>query len=644
MLRPIAAHAHEPTSSMGDDTALAAARRARAAALLYFRQRFAQVTNPPIDHLRERFVLSLADAARRRARRSSSRRPGGRAGDRAGRASSSTRAALDALDPMRLDATFAPPRGSRRRCARLADEAEAAVRAGRGMLAALRRRRAAPTRADARAARARRRPPPPRRRGLRTLATLVVESDEPREVHHFACLLGYGAEAICPRLALETVAALADADKLGGDRPSPAEAQERFQHGDRGRRPEDHVQDGHLRRRELLRRAALRGLGLAPRGRRPLLRGHAVAPSAASASRSSRRTRSRASRGRHAAKPRSRTRATSSSARAASRTRRLPRSSRRSTRVDATGGGARAAQRPCDGEGWELYERFAELVNAASRWSCATCSSSSPPATPVPLDEVEPVEAIVRRFSSGAHVARLAVGRGARDGRDRVQPARRALELRRGRRGPGALPRPSATRGSSRSRPAASASPPSTPRSPRSCRSRSRRARSPARAASCPGHKVTAEIARLRHTQPGVALISPPPHHDIYSIEDLAQLIFDLRQVNPRRGRLGEARRRGRRRHRRRRRRRRRSPTSSTSPASTAAPARARSRRSRTPACRGSSARRDAAGARRRRACAAACACASTAASRPDATSWSPRCSAPTSSRSARRCCSPRAA
>ena len=45
---------------------------------------------------------------------------------------------------------------------------------------------------------------------------------------------------------------------------------------------------------------------------------------------------------------------------------------------------------------------------------------------------------------------------------------------------------------------------------------------------------MTEEIARLRHTQPGVALISPPPHHDIYSIEDLAQLIFDLRQVNPR--------------------------------------------------------------------------------------------------------------
>ena len=48
-----------------------------------------------------------------------------------------------------------------------------------------------------------------------------------------------------------------------------------------------------------------------------------------------------------------------------------------------------------------------------------------------------------------------------------------------------------------------------------------------------PGDKVTSLIAGLRYTLPGVTLISPPPHHDIYSIEDLAQLIFDLRQVNP---------------------------------------------------------------------------------------------------------------
>jgi glutamate synthase (ferredoxin) len=56
----------------------------------------------------------------------------------------------------------------------------------------------------------------------------------------------------------------------------------------------------------------------------------------------------------------------------------------------------------------------------------------------------------------------------------------------------------------------------------------------PGEGGQLPGHKVTAEIAAIRHSTPGVTLISPPPHHDIYSIEDLAQLIYDLRQINPR--------------------------------------------------------------------------------------------------------------
>ena len=56
----------------------------------------------------------------------------------------------------------------------------------------------------------------------------------------------------------------------------------------------------------------------------------------------------------------------------------------------------------------------------------------------------------------------------------------------------------------------------------------------PGEGGQLPGFKVTKEIANLRHSTPGVTLISPPPHHDIYSIEDLAQLIYDLKQINPR--------------------------------------------------------------------------------------------------------------
>src|SRR3546814_299052 len=55
----------------------------------------------------------------------------------------------------------------------------------------------------------------------------------------------------------------------------------------------------------------------------------------------------------------------------------------------------------------------------------------------------------------------------------------------------------------------------------------------PGEGGQLPGFKVTEMIARLRHATPGVTLISPPPHHDIYSIEDLAQLIYDLKQINP---------------------------------------------------------------------------------------------------------------
>src|SRR5206468_50374 len=56
----------------------------------------------------------------------------------------------------------------------------------------------------------------------------------------------------------------------------------------------------------------------------------------------------------------------------------------------------------------------------------------------------------------------------------------------------------------------------------------------PGEGGQLPGHKVDRYIAKLRHSTPGVGLISPPPHHDIYSIEDLKQLIYDLRTANPR--------------------------------------------------------------------------------------------------------------
>ena len=163
-------------------------------------------------------------------------------------------------------------------------------------------------------------------------------------------------------------------------------------------------------------------------------------------------------------------------------------------------------------------------------------------------------------------VARLDLDRGAHHARGRDEPHRRQVEHRRRRRGRDALSRRDASgepdqgrrhagvdhrqgrverrhpaarqatrcaRRSSRSPRAASASPPSTWRPPTRSRSRWRRARSPARAASCPAARCPSTSRKLRYSVPGVGLISPPPHHDIYSIEDLAQLIHDLKNANP---------------------------------------------------------------------------------------------------------------
>ncbi|MGH2996807.1 MAG: glutamate synthase central domain-containing protein, partial [Gaiellaceae bacterium] len=203
VLRPYAAYGHEPTSSMGDDTALPPlAGRSRPLAS-YFKQRFAQVTNPPIDHLRERRVMSLRTLLGGRAPLLSEVPEAAQVGEL--ESFFLFPSALAELPLTPLDATFEEAEGLEAACARLAGEAEQAVGAGAELLL-LTDGQAGPERA-----------PIPSllavgavhqrlvASGLRARASIVVASDEPRETHHFACLLGYGADAICPLLALETL-------------------------------------------------------------------------------------------------------------------------------------------------------------------------------------------------------------------------------------------------------------------------------------------------------------------------------------------------------------------------------------------------------------------------------------------------------
>jgi len=156
------------------------------------------------------------------------------------------------------------------------------------------------------------------------------------------------------------------------------------------------------------------------------------------------------------------------------------------------------------------------------------------PDTAVALDEVEPLESIVKRFSTQA----MSLGSLSPEAHRTLALAMNQLGGR-SNTGEGArIPIPIA---SSRPRPTRSSKSPRAFRSHRGLSRPRRRTRNqdaqgskPGEGGQLPAKKVSEYIARIRHATPGTPLISPRRHHDIYSIEDLAQLIHDLRAVNPR--------------------------------------------------------------------------------------------------------------
>ncbi len=508
ILRVAAGQGHEPTSSMGDDTALPPlAGRARPVTS-YLRQRFAQVTNPAIDHLRERSVMSLRTLIGARA-------------PLHGEHPRTTRlfelesfflfpSALAGLDTLRLDTTCNEHEGLRHACERLAERAftaQASILCLSGLatdcckvtvpsvlaVGAVHQRLVAV--------------------GRRAQTSIVVVADDAREAHDFACLLGYGADAICPRLALETVAALAEADKLGGDRPSPSEAQLRYREA---------IEDGVLKimsKMGIADVASYRGaqlfeaLGLARDVVETCLTG---TPSQIGGIGFAELERELLARG--AAKE-----------------------------LDNPGyvkfrkGGEPHATNPDVVEAIQAavanrdrraYDRYAELVNDRSPLELRDLLDFAT-VTAIPVDEVEPATSIVRRFSSGA----MSHGSLSAEAHENVAIAFNRLGARSNSGEGGEDSSRFRTERNSRIKQVASARFGVTPEYlafADELQIKIAQGSKPGEGGQLPGHKVTAEIAHLRHTEPGVPLISPPPHHDIYSIEDLAQLVFDLKQANPR--------------------------------------------------------------------------------------------------------------
>jgi len=150
---------------------------------------------------------------------------------------------------------------------------------------------------------------------------------------------------------------------------------------------------------------------------------------------------------------------------------------------------------------------------------------------PVPLFEVEPARYIAQRFSAGG----MSHGALSAEAHETIAIAFNRLGARSNCGEGGESPERFRTARNSRIKQVASARFGVTPEYAafaEELQIKIAQGSKPGEGGQLPGHKVTAEIAALRHTQSGVELISPPPHHDIYSIEDLAQLVFDLKQVN----------------------------------------------------------------------------------------------------------------
>ncbi|HSS11983.1 MAG TPA: glutamate synthase-related protein, partial [Acidimicrobiales bacterium] len=567
MVKPMAGDAKEPVFSMGDDTPLPhIAGRARPIHH-YLRQRFAQVTNPAIDHLRERLVVSLRTLL-------GPRQPLLLEGPEAAQlveldtfflfpsaVAALTQEGSAPFPAVRLDATFPVAEGSaglRHAVERLTVEAKRAVGLGAGLLL-IDDSHVSPSRA-----------PVPSllatgaihhhliSAGLRTQTSLIVVADDARDVHVIACLLGCGADAMCPQLALETVAA--DADASEDSDVSAADAQERFQAA---------AEDGVLKvlskmgiatvesyrgaqifeaigmGREVVDTcftgmpSVIGGVGWDALGR-DVLSCHATADWSPQRDSKDAKKADLPNPGYY---------------------RDLKRGgeyhTHNKTVIDALQAhslkpieeptspdqgvkdmvAAHLLQRAIRAGNSSLYDSFAKLVNDRPTTEVRDMLELVPAGPPVPLDEVEPASAIAQRFSTGA----MSHGSLSAEAHETLAEAMNLIGGRSNCGEGGEDPYRFKTRGqrsgdkNSKIKQIASGRFGVTPEYcayADELQIKVAQGSKPGEGGQLPGHKVSEEIARLRHTQPGVSLISPPPHHDIYSIEDLAQLIFDLKQVN----------------------------------------------------------------------------------------------------------------
>jgi len=537
ILVPMASAGEEPVGSMGTDTPLACLSDKPQSLFNYFKQLFAQVTNPPIDPIREEMVMSLTsyigsernilEEVPENCHMLKLEHPllSNRELEKLRRVSHRDLLATT------LPALFRASEGEaglKRALDELCQRASLSVKAGYSLLILSDRG------VDKDYA------PIPSllalaavhnllvREETRTQVALIIESGEPREVMHFALLSGYGASAINPYLALETVENLAWRGELA-DGITPEQAVKNFMKS---------VKKGLLKTFSKMGISTLQSYQGAQVFEAIGLNKELVEAYFAGTT--------------------SRIEGVGLEVLAREAQMKHEHSLRPLTEFDtelAIGGVYHqrtngeyhllnpltigTLQQAVRQESYKTFEEYTDLIDKQSASLCTLrgLMQLKKSDNPVPLEEVEPAKEIVKRFSTGA----MSFGSISKEAHETLAIAMNRIGGK-SNTGEGGEDeerfKPDANGDFRRSavKQVASARFGVTANylvNAEELQIKMAQGAKPGEGGQLPGHKVDDVIARIRHSIPGVGLISPPPHHDIYSIEDLAQLIYDLKNINP---------------------------------------------------------------------------------------------------------------
>jgi glutamate synthase domain-containing protein 2/glutamate synthase domain-containing protein 1/glutamate synthase domain-containing protein 3 len=538
IIAPMATKGEEPVASMGNDAALAVLSDRQPPLFSYFKQLFAQVTNPPIDPIREAVVMSLHVGV------GGENNLLGETPDQAHQLvmdqpilrnhelEKLRQVSHDIFHAATIDITWPieqGPDGMEQRLDAVCEEAANYVENGANILI-LSDRNLGPERVAI-----------PSllavaavhhhlvRRGTRLRTGLVIESGEPRDIHHMATLIGYGAAAINPYLMFESLDELADRSLLPVDLDRE-EAEKRIVKA---------IGKGLLKTISKMGISTIQSycgaqifeaVGLEPE----LIDKHFTGT---------------ASRIGGIGMDVLSTEALERHFRAYPRTDRevLPVGGVLQWRRDGelhiwnpdTIAKLQHAVRGQNGDPRETYEDFIRLANEESTQKAALrgLMKLRTASDPVPIDQVEPATEIVKRFTTGA----MSLGALSREAHETLAIAMNRIGAR-SNTGEGGEdssryePDPNGDLRRSAIKQVASGRFGVTIHylvNADQIQIKMAQGAKPGEGGQLPGHKVDDYIAKIRNSTPGVGLISPPPHHDIYSIEDLKQLIYDLRCANP---------------------------------------------------------------------------------------------------------------